>query len=128
MKLRPHHLLCTQFYKGNGYNEEFVEHMDYITDILRNKENFCVDVIYSTDDICSKCPHMLDINLCRTNDKVNTLDNKVIKYFNIEENKYNYKEVTRFIRENITKEILLDTCSDCSWFEYCDCKKCVKLD
>lgn len=36
IKLRPHHLLCTQGYSGNGYSDNFVKNMDYITEMLRN--------------------------------------------------------------------------------------------
>lgn len=125
MKLRPHHLLCTQFYKGNGYSDEFVKHMDYITDILRNKENTTVDVIFSTDDICIKCPHMLDVNLCRTNEKVTILDSKIIKYFDIKEEIYNYKDITKFIIDSIDNDILVDICGDCNWYGLCDCKNLI---
>ena len=31
MKLRPHHLMCTQSYAGKGYDEDFVKVMDKIT-------------------------------------------------------------------------------------------------
>ena len=85
MKLRPHHLLCTQGYSGKGYSEEFVENMTIITDYLRNNINAVADIVFSTDDICGKCPHMLGDNLCERNDKVNMLDKKVISYFNIKE-------------------------------------------
>ena len=34
IKLRPHHLLCTQGYSGKGYSEEFVEHMNEVVAML----------------------------------------------------------------------------------------------
>ena len=85
MKLRPHHLMCTQSYSGKGYNENFVKAMDKITNEHRNNKDCLVDIVFSTDDICISCPNMIDINLCKTNEKVNNIDTKVIKYFNLKE-------------------------------------------
>ena len=85
MKLRPHHLMCTQSYAGKGYDEDFVKVMDKITYELRNNKEYLINIVFSTDDICVACPNMLDINLCKTNEKVNNIDSKVIKYFNLEE-------------------------------------------
>ena len=34
VKLRPHHILCTQNFVGHGYNEEFADHMKRMIDDL----------------------------------------------------------------------------------------------
>lgn len=51
IKLRPHHLLCTQGYSGKGYSKEFVENMTGIVELIK-KENAQVQLIFSEDDIC----------------------------------------------------------------------------
>lgn len=53
IKLRPHHLLCTQGYSGKGYSREFVENMTEIVKSIKN-EKVQVQLIFSEDDICSK--------------------------------------------------------------------------
>lgn len=73
MKLRPHHLMCTQGYSGKGYSQNFVDNMDYVTNILRNDKNTLIDLVFSTDDICNSCPNMLGVDLCNTNNKVKTI-------------------------------------------------------
>ena len=88
IKLRPHHLLCTQGYSGKGYSREFVENMTEIVKSIKN-EKVQVQLIFSEDDICSKYPNLSENNICKS-DTVNIIDNKVIKYFELEEKIYEY--------------------------------------
>ena len=123
MKLRPHHLLCTQGYSGKGYNSDFVQNMTAITTYLRNDANAIVEIVFSTDDICKKCPRMLDANLCESNDKVKRFDKKVVEYFGIEEKCYIYQDIVREINAKMTSSIMEDICSDCEWYPISNCRK-----
>lgn len=123
MRLRPHHLMCTQGYSNRGYNEEFIENMNKITNILRNKKNVKIDLVFSADDICRFCPEKSKDDLCNSNNKVKSIDEKVIKYFNLEEREYDYKEIVSYIKKNITEEIMEDICSSCQWYKISRCKK-----
>lgn len=125
MKLRPHHLMCTQSYVGKGYDEDFVKVMDKITYELRNNKEYLINIVFSTDDICVACPNMLDINLCKTNEKVNNIDSKVIKYFNLEEKEYIYKDIVNYIKNNITLEIMDDICKECEWYNISECRSII---
>ena len=58
IKLRPHHLLCTQGYSGKGYSDDFVENMDKIVDYLRNNEDAKIMLKFGDDDLCSRCPNI----------------------------------------------------------------------
>jgi len=123
MKLRPHHLLCTQGYAGKGYSDEFVENMTAITNLLRSGEDVEVELVFSTDDICAKCPLMLGENLCEDNKKVNRLDKKVVEYFGLEEKNYIYQDIVRKINAKMTEQMMDDICSECSWYTVSACKK-----
>jgi len=123
MKLRPHHLLCTQGYSGRGYNSDFVENMTAITTHLRNNANAVVEIVFSTDDICSKCPRMIDNDLCESDDKVKRLDKKVITYFGIKEKNYIYQDIIREINAEMTSSMMDDICSDCEWYPISACRK-----
>ncbi len=52
MKLRGHHLICLNFFKGEGYSKEFIENIERI---LKEKE---IEVVSGADDVCSKCPYL----------------------------------------------------------------------
>jgi len=123
MRLRPHHLLCTQGYSGRGYSSSFVENMTVITTILRGTENTPVEIVFSTDDICSECPQMLGTDLCRDNPKVKRFDSKMIEYFGLEERTYMYKDIVKKINSAMTIAIMEDICNECSWYPISACKK-----
>lgn len=123
MKLRPHHLMCTQGYSGKGYDEEFVKNMNIVTNELRYNEDCVIEIVFSTDDICKCCPNMVDINLCKTNNKVNSIDRKVIEYFNLEDKKYIYKDIVSCIKNNITLDIMDDICKSCEWYSMSQCRE-----
>jgi hypothetical protein len=123
MKLRPHHLLCTQGYSGRGYDNDFVNNMTAITTHLRNGNNAAVDIVFSTDDICSKCPRMLSVDECESNTKVKRFDDKVVAYFGIEEESYIYQDIICEINAKMTPEMMDDICGDCEWYPISACRK-----
>ena len=121
--LRPHHLLCTQSYSGKGYDDAFVENMNRITAKLRSEEATPVDIIFSTDSLCSCCPKKISEGHCSDNCKVLRYDAKVTEYFHLEEKTYIYQDITRKIREQMTPEMLEDICKGCGWYPVSACKK-----
>jgi len=125
VKLRPHHLLCTQGYRGKGYSSDFVENMTAITTYLQNDTNAFVEIVFSTDDICSKCPNMIGTDLCEDNGKVKRFDKKVIDYFGLEEKTYLYQDIICEINSKITTLIMDDICFDCNWYAVSACKKII---
>ncbi len=58
IRLRGHHLLCLQTYKGLGYSEGFVRGMDAITERLNAGET--VEIVEGPDDICAGWAHEPD--------------------------------------------------------------------
>lgn len=126
IRLRPHHLLCTQGYSGNGYDKDFVINMDKILERIKRKdERICL--VFSTDDICSCCPNKMGENHCLTNEKVLEIDRKVVEYFSLDEGEYVYGEVTKFIRDNMTLDIMDDICGKCDWYAVSNCRRRVAL-
>jgi len=122
IKLRPHHLLCTQGYAGMGYSEDFAGNMTAITTHLRSDDEAVIEVVFTTDDICAKCPRMVDVDLCESNAKVKRLDEKVVAYFGVEEKSYTYQNIIGEINAKMTSEMMDDICSECEWYSSSDCK------
>ena len=60
-RLRGHHLICLNFFRGEGYSEEFIDNI-YAT--LKKEE---IIVLKGPDDVCSKCPHLKD-GKCASNE------------------------------------------------------------
>ena len=120
--LRPHHLLCTQGYSGHGYSPAFVENMDKVVERLRNGDDR-IRITYSTDDLCKKCPNKIGEDCCKTQDKVKWFDDRVVRYFGIEEKEYRYREITEEIDDRMTGEMMDDICSRCSWYPISACRQ-----
>ncbi len=59
-RLRPHHLLCVQGYRGKGYDERFCETMGRIARTLTEDPTLSVTIVDGPDDICAVCPHLRD--------------------------------------------------------------------
>lgn len=123
MKLRPHHLLCTQGYSGKGYSSEFVKSMNKVVSQLRGKEPVEIEIVFGTDDLCKACPHKVRENYCETQDKVDYFDSKVVEYFRLQEGKYIYQDLIKYIDSHMTETMMDDICSICSWYPISSCKK-----
>ena len=131
LKIRPHHILCMRAFIGYGYSDEFNENMkNIIVKINAYNEKYNLDsnnskrieIKKELDSICSKCPHNNQKH-CTYEDKVNLLDEKVMKYFYIEPGIYEYKDIENKVYKNITREIFDDICKNCEWYDSIDCKK-----
>lgn len=56
IKLRGHHLICLHFFKGEGYNPEFVANLREI--LKRAEAGEEVKVYPGPDDVCRVCPYL----------------------------------------------------------------------
>lgn len=124
MILRPHHLLCTQSYEGKGYSKEFIANMDEKVELLRYRKDFKIILKSTLDDLCVFCPSNKG-DYCETENKVRFMDEKVLKYFNLKEDVYIYKDVIKNINKKITENILDDICSKCEWYKYDICRNII---
>ncbi len=53
-KLRGHHLICLNFFRGEGYSEDFIKNIYSVI----SKEK--VEIVKGADDVCAKCPYLKD--------------------------------------------------------------------
>ncbi|MET1123749.1 MAG: DUF1284 domain-containing protein [Archaeoglobaceae archaeon] len=54
VRLRGHHLICLQFFRGAGYDEVFVENLRKVVERAKKEK---IDVVDGIDDVCIACPH-----------------------------------------------------------------------
>lgn len=122
INIRPHHILCIKSYIGKGYSEEFNINMKNIIGILKD-DSQKVKIVLGVDDICSECPYNLGNGLCKSQEKVEKMDFKVVEYFNIREDIYTYKELKDMVFKNLTDSKFVDICSNCQWYTITNCKE-----
>ena len=53
-KLRGHHLICLNFFRGEGYSEDFIRN---IYSVIRKKD---IEIVKGPDDVCARCPYLKD--------------------------------------------------------------------
>lgn len=57
LKLRGHHLLCLNGFRGKGYSRMFVENMQAVHDLVTTKPHTVIQIVDTPDDICRACLH-----------------------------------------------------------------------
>lgn len=65
-KLRGHHLICLNFFRGEGYSEEFIKN---IYEVIKKEK---VEIIAGPDDVCAKCPYLKE-ERCASNENTNEM-------------------------------------------------------
>ncbi len=117
--LRPHHILCSQFFVGSGYSEDFVRNM---TDILSrlNSDGTTVRFTQHCDEICSHCPRR-DGSVCENEDHVLHHDSFCLQEYGISrDDELTWKEIRSAVLGKIKSDGRLPTvCDDCRWAYIC---------
>ena len=102
--IRPHHMLCMQFFEGKGYSDGFVASMAAIKEKLE-KEDPQVEIVEGTDDVCKNCPHNMG-GACENEDSVRQHDKRVYdKVIETVGNSAKWSSITKAIRENIVVSV-----------------------
>ncbi len=123
LKIRGHHFLCIEGFKGYGYSSEFVKNMRMIIDKL--KKNSKVIAIDLPDDICSYCPHLKDGRCSNEKGGEGEVSSMDRIFFNKTGLKpcgiYRYLDVKKIIYSVFKKRSdLFGICSSCSWKNVCE--------
>jgi uncharacterized protein len=57
MRLRPHHLLCLQGFRGHGYDPAFTANLAVLARAAVADPGGPVTLVEGLDDVCAACPH-----------------------------------------------------------------------
>lgn len=120
MKLRGHHLICLHFYRGEGYSEEYVKHLQRVVNKAIKGE--LIEVAAGADDVCRACPYLQD-NLCAhkedADNEIRELDQKALEFLSVHPG-------SRVLWSDLQKKVMaankswVDSfCSGCDWLDLC---------
>lgn len=117
-EIRAHHGLCTYFFEGKGYSDDFSHNMTEVIEKLA--QNPTVKIVSHGDLICSHCPNLTD-GICKTPEKVNKYDRRVMELCQIKDGcSLLWQEFSSMVKEKIIDTGKIKTvCSDCQWSEIC---------
>ena len=113
--IRPHHLLCLQFFEGKGYSGEFVKHMAEIQEQLLQK-NPVINI-----DICKNCPNN-EHGQCSKEASVSGNDKRTYEMIKSSlKEEQTWKDLTQLVYRNIIdKNKLKQVCDVCRWSDICE--------
>lgn len=115
-EIRPHHGLCAEFFRGEGYSGDFTRNMgEVLAELDRNDSP--VRLVLHEDIICKSCP-----NIGKCGEKAPRYDLKVLELCGIDEgSEINWKDFRELVRKRIIlRGRLPEVCSDCIWADICN--------
>ena len=121
IKLRGHHLICLHFFRGEGYNYEFVANLKEILERAWSGEK--IEICSGADDVCKKCPHLKG-KMCHfdgdADNEIRKMDRIAIKLLRLSaQGKFNWSEIRDKIPEIIEEWTGL-YCKTCGWRKACE--------
>lgn len=118
-RIRPHHGLCMQFFRGEGYSPAFIENMQSIVDALA--DNPTIELVNGADSVCRTCPNRIGETDCACDAKVLHYDQKVVEYCKLTcSSTLTWNEFSSKIYHYILSPDLREAiCGDCEWNDLC---------
>lgn len=121
LRLRPHHLLCIQFFEGKGYDERFIANMRRIIDRMENDASLRIFLTARCDDICAACPYKVD-DACEYQESVMRKDASAARFLGLRiEADAPAKELMERAAERIGGlSDIQEVCGECSMSPICN--------
>ncbi|QGG46203.1 DUF1284 domain-containing protein [Heliorestis convoluta] len=121
LKLRGHHLVCLHFFRGEGYNQEFIDNLFNVMGRAERGEE--IEVIAEADDICKACPSRKGA-ICASKEgaesEIQALDAQALALLKMKKgDKTTWMQVKEPIQE-ATEEWFQSFCTDCGWSKVCN--------
>jgi len=115
-KLRGHHLICLNFFRGEGYSEDFIKN---IYSVIGKEE---LEIVAGHDDVCARCPFLKD-NKCSnsdyTDEKILFQDKEALKLLGCKPGEMtDWKTVSAKLPQ-IIEEWKARFCWDCGYLKVC---------
>jgi len=121
IKLRGHHLICLHFFRGEGYNPEFIANLNGILNRAEAGEE--IEVYSGADDVCKMCPYLKE-GICfydkDTEAEIREMDRRAIRLLRL---RTRWRVKWLDIREKIPQifcEWAREYCKDCNWRTVCE--------
>ena len=128
VELRGHHLLCLQFFAGEGYSPEYVENLERL---LSAAETDGVVVVTGADGICLPCPS-LSGSACEREKDVAPLDELALSLLGLAPGDAVVWDDVRDRLPDVLEAWYAGACDGCSWLDVCThsglCELCESAD
>ncbi len=116
MKLRGHHLICLQFFKGKGYNKDFVENAKKMVEFWENNP---AEIVKEADDVCKRCPFQKNGRCSHPKYKVDEIDELALTLLGLKTGDKVKKDFVKKQLPKIFEEWKEKACRNCEWKKIC---------
>ncbi|MBE3556730.1 MAG: DUF1284 domain-containing protein [Firmicutes bacterium] len=128
MKLRAHHLLCTQGFVGMGYSDAFTRNMADV--VARMDAGEAIEVVDLCDDICAACPHRKG-TACGASDHaeadIQALDARARAQLGFAVGEVvDVSLIHRSLRQRPVAQKLPEICVGCQWLSHGVCQQALQ--
>lgn len=133
IKLRAHHILCFHGYSGRGYDDTFIENMNYLKELFLSKPETLIEIISSPDVVCDACPNLSDNGCFEDGNsdqemRIHNRDLAVMNHLGIsEEDVFSVGDIFKRAEADISSYLLREICHDCSWLPISSCAKNIEI-
>ncbi len=121
IKLRGHHLVCLNFFSGEGYDEEFITNLTKVVYELEN--GVSIRIITGGDDICKKCPNLKE-NKCYykedSDEGIRKMDKVALELLELKKNKKIRWYDIKLKIPGVLPEWKNLFCNSCEWKYVCE--------
>jgi hypothetical protein len=115
-KLRGHHLICLNFFRGEGYSEDFIKNIYSVI----GKEK--VEVVAGPDEVCKKCPYLMEERCADneyTDEKILFQDTEALRLLGCKPGEItDWKTISAKI-PLVIEEWKAEFCLDCKYLKVC---------
>ncbi|VVB88178.1 Uncharacterised protein [uncultured archaeon] len=115
-KLRGHHLICLNFFRGEGYSEDFISNIRSVI----GKD--LVEIVEGPDEVCARCSYLKE-NKCSSNEytdeKILLQDKEALRLLRFKSGEIvDWKIISDKLPE-IIEEWKVEFCLDCGYMKVC---------
>jgi hypothetical protein len=121
IKLRGHHLICLHFFKGEGYNPEFIKNLREILKKVEAGEE--LEVCSGADNVCKMCPYLKGKVCLYDKDaeaEIRAMDKRAMGLLRLKTmDRVKWQEIRKRILEifHVWSE---EYCKECDWRKVCE--------
>ncbi len=115
-KLRGHHLICLNFFRGEGYSDDFIEN---IYSVIRKER---IEIVTGADEVCARCPYLKN-NRCSsseyTDEKIMFQDREALELLEFKPGMIINRKMISAKLPHIIEKWKQEFCLDCGYLKVC---------
>jgi len=115
IKLRFHHILCLNLYRGLGYSPQFCARMTSLLEQLRTQPDTPIKLVDSPDDLCEACPYLQNNACTQGEPQVKSMDHAAAQLAPLN-SRTTYAALQSSIKQNLTPQVFKSCCQTCTWY------------